>query len=536
MRSRTILLCCLAVSLSLHPALADEGHSHGLAGKVGTVVFPISCSAAAQQAFPHAVALLYSFEYETALAEFTAITEQDPRCGMAWWGVAMTYWHPLWFPPTPSDLRAGQAAAEKAVGLSARTGRERGFIAAIAAFYRDFDKLDHAARAQAYSRQMEALYQQYPKDNEVAVFYALSLLATADPKDKTYAHQLQAGSILERIFAQQPDHPGAAHYIIHSFDNPTLAPRALKAAYAYAKIAPAAPHALHMPSHIFTRLGLWQDSINSNLASAAAAKRLADTGRMPGARGEQLHAMDYLMYAYLQMGRDAEARGVMTEALAMRETAPQLKEAYAVNAIPARFALERRQWEEAAALPVVPGQSPATAITHWARGLGAAHAGDLATARQELAALEQIRDHLRKTQVGYDWATQVEIQRLEVAAWIAHAEGKNEEALALARSAADLDDSTEKHPVTPGTVLPARELLGDLLLDLKQPAEAVAAYETSLRSAPRRFNSLYGAARAAELAGDRPKANQYYAQLVEICGKDCQRPEFERAKTFIARK
>ncbi|MBZ5512802.1 MAG: hypothetical protein LAN70_16770 [Acidobacteriia bacterium] len=513
------LFLLISVFLLASALAADDSHAgHAMTlDKVGKVHFDVTCSAPAQRAFPHAVALLHSFAYEEALAEFTAIARQDPKCAMAYWGEAMTWWRPLWYLPDANALRNGSAAIAKAASLDTQTGRETGYIVALRAFYTDYDKIDHRTRAMNYRMVMERLHRNFPKDNEVAAFYALSLLATASPADKTYRDQHQAGAILEKIFAEQPDHPGAAHYIIHSFDSPGLAKDALLAARSYARIAPSVPHALHMPSHIFTRLGLWQDSITSNVAAERAAKQFEQSTHMTSAWDQQLHAMDYLMYAYLQQGRDREAEGVLNELTSLPSVQPTGTSFYAAAAIPARFAVERGDWDAAAALQPYASATPETqAITHWARAMGAAHTGRFDLARAELKELEAIRDKLALNKQGYDWATQVEIQRREATAWLAHAEKNNDGAVSLLRSAAELEDSTEKHPVTPGPVLPARELLGDLLMEVGHPQQAFQEYEAALKNAPHRFHAVRGAARAAEAAGKHDVARRYDRELLEL--------------------
>jgi tetratricopeptide (TPR) repeat protein len=451
---------------------------------------------------------------------------------MAPWGVAMSVWYPLWDPPSAAALKEGADAVQKARAIGGKTDRERDYIGAIAAFYTDVETRDHRTRALAYEAAMEQLYRKYPEDREAAVFYALALNATQLPTDKTYGNVLKAGQILERVFAEQPGHPGVAHYLIHSYDYAPLGTRGLDAARRYAKIAPSAPHALHMPSHIFTRLGLWPEAIQSNIDSARAAKPDGD------AQG-QLHAMDYMAYAHLQLGQDAKARRVVDDTVAFgrieRETGAT---AYAQASIPARYALERRRWSEAAALPVIGRPDRFThvvGISYFARGLGAARSGDAAGARREIERLQVLREALLSAKQGY-WADQVEVQRRAAAGWLARAEGKNEEALALVRSAADLEDSTEKRPVTPAPVLPARELLGDLLMELGQPGPALREYEASLQREPNRFNGLYGAGRAAELAGELAKAKAFYARVVALgTDADTERPELAAARAFMAK-
>jgi len=537
-----VALCCGAATIR---SQETHQHHHDSSEKLGRVNFPVSCSAAAQKQFNRAVAWLHSFEYEEAEKAFAAITLADPRCGMGYWGVAMSNYHPLWQPPTPAELKKGWAAVEKAKSAGAGAARERDYIAAIEVFFKDADKLDHRTRALAYEKAMEQVYRRYPRDREAAVFYALALIATGMmANDKSYANEKKAAAILNRVLAREPEHPGVAHYLIHSYDYPQLAPLALPAARSYAKIAPASAHARHMPSHIFTRLGLWQEAIRSNLDAAAAAKTYAARNRMPGAWDEQLHAMDYLAYAYLQGAQDKKTWEVLDELSKIQKAEPEnLKVAYAFTAIPARYALERRRWNEAVKLTVAPSAFPwqrfrwAEAHVHFARAIGAARSSDAASARREVEKLTEIRQTLAQIKGDYDWAKQVEIQLQAASAWLAQAEGKKEEAVRLMRAAADLEDSTDKHPVTPGSIVPARELLGDLLLELNQPAQALIEFETALRDAPNRFNGLYGAARAAAASGDQKKATGYYTQLVKLCERaDGVRPELEQAKVFLAKK
>ncbi|HEV2863921.1 MAG TPA: hypothetical protein VGX48_23195 [Pyrinomonadaceae bacterium] len=539
----------LAVGLGCTPsAQAQEAHQHHHehSEKLGRVNFPVSCTPEARARFNRAVAWLHSFEYEEAEKAFAAVTAADPRCAMGYWGVAMSNYHPIWAPPGAAELKKGREAVEKAKSLDARTGRERDYIAAIESFYKDSDRLDHRARALAYGDAMEQLYRRYPADREAGIFYALTLIAKGMAAgDKSYPNEKKAAQILNRVLAREPQHPGVAHYLIHSYDYPALAQMALPAARAYAGIAPASAHAQHMPSHIFTRLGLWQEAIRSNLGARASAVAHAARNKMPGAWDEQLHAMDYLAYAYLQSAQDKRAAGVLDELNSIRRVdPPNFKVAYAFTAIPARYALERRRWDEAARLPSPPGNMEAfpwqrfpwaEAHTHFARAVGAARAGDTAAAREEVGRLAAIRQALSEVKGDYDWSKQVEIELQAASGWLAHAEGRHEEALRLMRGAAELDDATEKHPVTPGALLPAREQLGELLLELKQPAAALEAFETSLRSAPNRFNGLYGAARAARLASDRERAKTYYSKLLALSrSADGVRPEVEEAKEFMA--
>jgi tetratricopeptide (TPR) repeat protein len=516
------------------PAFAQHEHPAGDPTKLGKVSFPVSCDPSVQPQFSSAVAMLHSFWYEKASETFAAVAEKDPMCGMAYWGIAMTYYHPIWQAPGPADLKAGTAYMEKAKLIGAKTQRERDYIAAIEAFYKDSDKIDHGTRAQAYERAMEQLQARYPDDHEAAIFHALALLATAPPTDKTYANQKKAGAILEPLFVEQPEHPGIAHYLIHAYDYPPLADRALDAARRYAKIAPDSPHALHMPSHIFTRLGLWQESIDSNLASAASAQK-------NNAPGNELHAKDYLIYAYLQGAQDREAKKALEAPPQGRADDPQyMNWLYAMGTSAARYAVERHSWTEAAGLTIPPNTFPGgrwawtEANLHFARALGLSHTGKTEAARMEVLKLASLRDTLTGINDKY-WADQVEIQREGAEAWITLAEGKGEDALRQMRSAAEHEDNTDKHNVTPGVILPAREMLGDMLLQLKQPAEALVAFESTLRTAPNRFNSLSGAARAAKLAGNDEKAKTYSSKLLSICEHaDGDRPELEEARTLLA--
>ena len=536
--SLAVLLCSFAVR-----AQETHQHKHEMGEKLGRVNFAVSCNRAAQQQFNRAVALLHSFWYEEAQKGFVEVTKTDAKCGMGYWGIAMSSYHPVWAPPLAADLQTGVAAVQKANLVGARTQREKDYIAAIEVFYQGADKLDHRTRALAYEKAMEQLYLRYPKDHEAAIFYALALLGTAQLTDKSYANQKKAAEILNKVLAAEPQHPGVAHYLIHSFDYPALAQLALAAARSYAKIAPSSPHALHMPSHIFTRLGLWQESIESNIASAAAASNHVAKTHPGAAAFDQLHAMDYLAYAYLQSAQDGKAKEMIDALYRMNKVdADVFQAAYAFAAIPARYALERRQWSEAAALKVHPTDFPwnkfpyAEAMIYFARSVGASRSGNTAAASKDLERLSSIQRSLTEAKEDY-WATQVEIQRREAAAWLAQAEGKPEEALKLMQSAADLEDTTEKAPVTPGAIVPARELLGELLLELRQPQQALKEFEASLLVSPNRFNGVYGAAKAAELSGDREKARTFYAKLKALAERsDGKRPELQEARVFLASK
>jgi hypothetical protein len=532
------LACTFAVTGPGGLLRADAGSTE----RLGTVRFATSCSPAAQPEFDRAVALLHSFAFADAIKGFTAAAQADPACGIAHWGAALAWLgNPLAGPPPPNRVQAGAAAVARAKSAGAASERERAYIAAIDAFYKDHETVDHRTRAVAYEKAMEALAARFPEDREAAIFYALALNMTLDPNDKTYANQLKAAGILEPIFAEQPEHPGIAHYLIHSYDFPPIAPRGLAAARRYASIAPSAPHALHMPSHIFTRLGHWEDSIKTNRASAQAAKDELRQAQLDAGSYNALHAMDYIVYAAMQLARDRDARAIVDEIRGLDKIdSENFAAAFAFAAIPARFALERRQWAEAAALELHPQSlswpkfPQAEAITVFARGLGAARSGDVARARQDLARLETLRDAMTAARNTY-WSAQAEIQRLAVAGWIARAEGKDDAALALLRQAADREDATEKHPVTPGAIQPAREMLAELLLDLGRPAEALAEFEASQRTDPNRLHGLAGAARAAERAGDGQKARRFHEQVVTLTkSADTERPEVRQARAFLA--
>jgi hypothetical protein len=531
--SHTMFFRSLALSTLVLVTAGAAAGQQAVAEKLGTVSFPVTCSPAAQAEFNRAVAALHSFWFDTSRKAFEGVAAVDPGCSMAYWGAAMTLLgNPLASPPTPRALQEGWAAVEKARAMGVGIGRERDYLTAIAAFYQDADTVDHRTRALAYEKAMEQVAARYPDDREAAVFHALALNMTLAPTDKTYANQLKAAAILEKVFAEQPNHPGVAHYLIHSYDFPPLAHKGLNAARRYAAIAPSAPHALHMPSHIFTRLGYWSESVDSNRASAAVAKD----------HGNWLHAMDYMTYGYLQLAQDGEAKRALgaVQALGLPNN-EYIGSAYAFAAVPARYALERRRWAEAAALSLHPREFPwsrwpmAEAVNAYARGLGAARSGDATGARREAERLSALRDVLATAKQGY-WAEQTEIQRQAVLAWATRAEGRSEEALKLMLKAVELEDKTEKHPVTPGPIVPPRELLGEMLLEMNQPAQALQAFEASMRVEPNRFHSLAGAARAAELAGDRERARAHYAKLLTIAAKaDSERVELRQARAFLGR-
>ena len=477
---------------------AQETHNHPAPEKLGKVSFPISCTPAAQEQFNRGVALLHSFAYTAAEAAFQSMAEQNPQCAMAYWGMAMTYFHQLWEPPIePTTISIAQKEIQRAQQIGAGSERERQFLSALSLIYQDAATVPYSTRALKYEHAMSVLASENRKDVEAQVFYALALLANTIPADKTHARQKQAADLLEPLDRTYPDHPGIPHYLIHAYDNAELAQRGLRVAKAYSEVAPSAPHALHMPSHIFTRLGLWEDSITSNVASREAAHQQGDTA-------DELHAMDYLVYAYLQSGRDEEAAKVIQQLNNMR----MLNEsdfiiAYASTAMPIRYAVERGQWAEAARTVPPAGALPhVVAIAVWARGMGLARSGRVAEARAEVDRLRQIEEQLRSSGNNY-WATQVGILTREVVAWLDQADGKQDEAATLMRASADEEDALEKLPVTPGPIVPAREQLGYLLLEQNHAGLAVKEFETALANAPGRRGALRGAARAAQLSGQK---------------------------------
>ena len=520
---------------------AAHDHQHQLE-KLGKVNFQTSCSPQAHASFTRGMTLLHSFEYPQAEAAFKDAAAADPTCSIAHWGVAMSLYHPLWAPPSKAELERAHAALAKADAAPAKSERERDYVAAVAAYYRDSDKLDSKARALAYNETMSALHKRYPADREAAIFYALSQIAAGTlDQDPNFSREKEAAAILNAVLKEEPDHPGVTHYLIHGFDYPPLADLAVPAARRYASIAPDSPHAQHMPSHIFTRLGMWDESIASNLKSEASARALVKSEGLEGGSNEQLHAMDYLAYAYLQTGQEAGAQRVLAELNALQKVnQPIFTTAYAATAVPVRIVLENRRWKEAASLSLQDNVSKlaplenfrwAGAHVYFARAIGAARSGQAAAAREATAKLKAIEDALIVPPGTYDWRRQVSIERQIAEAWTSYAEGKRDDAVTMMRAAADLDDATEKHPVTPGAILPAREQLGEMLLELDRPKEALAEYEGSLKRAPRRLVGLYGAAHSAKLAGDVTKATRYYAELAEMTkASDGTRAEIKEAR------
>jgi len=527
---RVVAPVVLGLLLFAQPALGQEG-------AYGEVDFPISCASEAQASFDTGLALLHHMMYEQAAGHFETAAEMDAACAMAHWGVAMTQLRPLWAPPTATEFNRGRAAIDRAHTIGGGTDREQAFIEALTAYYTATEAGAHRDGVRAWEAAQRDLHEATPDNVEAAAFWALAHLATAPADDSSYAHQKRAGAVLETQVDRAPRHPGVFHYLIHAYDNPALATNAVDVARAYDKLAPDVPHALHMPSHIFVRLGLWPDVIEWNRRSADAALR-----QSPAAYTSlhHAHALDYMIYAYLQRGEDQKARAVLDELLAIETYQPHPAAAYGIAAAPARYALERRQWNEAATLPLRAHDTfpwdtfpEHEAITYWARGLGAARSGDLTSARAAVDTLGAI--HERTLEKGEDyWALHVDARRTTVQAWIAHAEGDTDRALTLMRAAADREDSVDKHPITPSAVLPARELLGDLLMLAGRPVEALAAYQAALAISPNRFRSLYGAGQAAEQTGRMEMARTFYTTLTEVAEQaDDGRADLMHARAFL---
>jgi tetratricopeptide (TPR) repeat protein len=522
----------------------------------GSVDFEVTCAAAQKPEFVRGVALLHSFFYEEARRIFTSVAQKDPSCAMAQWGIGMTWWHPIWTPPTPEEMRAGMAAADEALAMGGGTDRERGFIKALHAYYNTLgDPIDGPVgqschgpvgplnRVAAYEKAMREVYVKYPDDFETKVFYALAVLSVgyATPEDKTLSNQLQAAGMLETLWKQNPNHPGVAHYLIHCYDYPELAHRGLPAAMAYGSIAPWVPHALHMPSHIFTRLGMWDESIAANLSAANAARAYAAMRHRQATESEELHGLDYLVYSYLQEAQDAKAREVLTFVSGVHQTNPELEftAAYALAAIPARCALDRKAWADAAALPI-------SNLPHWAKfpflealfeyahAIGRARSGDLNGARAAIARMQRLRDASTDIRFQY-FNLHLDLQIQAASAWVAFGEGNKEEATSQLRQAAVGEDRLGKHPVSPGALIPIREQLGDMLLERGRPVEALSSFDAALKIYPARFQGLYGAGLAAERMGDKKAALGYYGKLARQTAKaDSSRIELAHVREFIA--
>ena len=522
-----IRMAALLVLLGLCAPSVGQGQAKS-PEQLGAVDFKNSCTPAVQTTFQRGVAMLHSFRYSETEKTFREVLAQDPSCAIATWGIAAILMdNPLAaVGSSPQGAERAQKALDEGRRIGAKTGRERDYIDAVAAYYQDWANRPERARQQSRAKAFEALAARYPSDDEAQIFYALYLAGTQSLADQSYASYLKAAEILEKQFAKHPDHPGVAHYLIHSYDAAPIAQKGLPAARRYAAIAPSAPHALHMPSHIFTRVGAWAESAATNQRSATAAKGDNDAD-------QQLHAMDYMTYAYLQLARDSDTQRVVEEA-AQVSGATRFAGPYALAAIPARYAIERGDWRQAAKVEPISSKYPfADALTYFARALGAARSSDPASAERDVQQLAVLRDALKTAKNDY-WATEVEVSRLGAAAWAAWARGQHEEALGLMRSAADTEDKSEKHIVTPGRLVPARELLGDMLLELKRPADALKEFEASQTREPDRFRGLYGAAQAAVQSGDTAKAKRYFARLVEMAGEGSPRPELVGARNFLA--
>ena len=527
-----IHLAPLLIAISLGAAsvaFAQHGDKHG--DKLGKIEFQNSCSPAVQEKLLRGIAMLHSFYYSATQRAFEEVAAEDPSCAIAAWGYASILMsNPLQgIGASPKAAQQAQAAIDKGRQMGAKTERERDYLEAVAAYYEDFANRSECARQLARAKAYEALGAKYPGDDEAQIFYALYLACTQLQTDQSYSAWLKAAGILEKQFAKYPDHPGVAHYLIHSYDAPPIAQQGLPAARLYAKIAPDAPHALHMPSHIFTRVGAWADSAATNRRSADAAKRSNDPD-------DALHALDYMTYAYLQLGRDGEARKTLDEARTLTEINPARATApYALAAMPARYAVERSAWGDAVKLAPSPSRYPFTeAMTHFARALGAARSGDPAAAQKDAERIAALRDELKAAKNEY-WANEVEVMRLASLGWTALAQKKSDEALGLMRQAADIEDKSEKNIVTPGRLLPARELLGDMLMELARPAEALKEYEASQLREPSRYRGLYGAGLAAAGAGDAAKAKLYYGRLLELAAAGEARPDLADARAWLAR-
>lgn len=538
----------LTISLCIGPPGAWGHDEHAPMGtappeKLGEVNFPVSCSTEAQKEFNRGMALFHSFWFYPAINSFGRVLQHDPQCGMAYWGIAiMSIGNPFTWPPTPKVWKEGASAVADAQRVGARSERERDYIAALAAFFKDWETTDYRPRLLAFEEAMKSVAARYPHDIEAQILHALVLNAAALPTDKTFANQLAAANILEPLFRKYPDHPGVAHYLIHTYDYAQLAEKGLPAARVYAKVAPSVPHALHMPSHIFSRVGLWHEMVESNRASYLAAKSELKETTLGIGSYDALHAMDYMVFAHLQQAQDQAAKRLVDEVTSIRKVnVENFPAAYAFAAIPARFALERDDWKGAATLELSPAGltwskfPQAEAVLIFARSLGAARSGDIAAARKDIARLQTLKEMMTTAKLDY-WAGQTDFQIQAANAWLALAENRNDEAVRLMHAAAEAEEASDKHPVTPGNIASSRELLGEMLLELDRPAQASAEFERSLKRDPNRFRSIYGAARAAEASGNRKEARNYYAKLqVLAADHDTVRDELAQAKVFLGR-
>ncbi|MBR0696959.1 hypothetical protein JQ553_27485 [Bradyrhizobium lablabi] len=486
---------------------------------MGKVHFATSCNPQAQELFDRGMLYQHSFWYSASRRTFEQALKEDPQCAIAYWGIALSYLYNPHAPPPPDSLPLGLEAVKKGQALGAKTQREQDYINAVAAMYVDYDKVDHRTRVQRFLAEEEQVAKRYADDDEAQIAYAITLNVAASPGDKTYANQLKGAALLEPIFKRQPEHPGIAHYLIHLYDYPPLAEKGLDAARRYAKIAARAPHAQHMPSHIFTRVGYWKESIASNQESARIAKE-------DGEQHDQAHAMDYMVYAYLQLGEDKEARAVVDELAKLQFKLERFPGPYAVAASQARYVFERGDWKAAAALQVQPTKYPyVDAITYFARAVGAARSDNPAAAKADIAKLAELRDKLKEAKDAY-WSNIVDIQQQVAGAWVLYAEGKYDEALNAMSAAAEAEDKTEKHPVTPGPLAPARELYGAMLLDRGMAKEALAAYEAVLKKEPNRLAAYVGLSKSAKACGDQAKLRDSAVQVARLTSDaDVSRPE-----------
>src|SRR5205809_1645459 len=552
-----VLVVTLASSLlAVRDVKSATGPEPGDLRAAGKVEFPVSCAPSVQSEFSRGVALLHSFFYEEARRVFTSVAERDPKCAMAQWGIAMTGWHPIWSPPTPDEMSAGKAAIEKATTMNSGTDRERGFITALNVYYNTPDSSSAGPVGQschgpvgprdrviAYEKAMHQLRDKYPDDFEIEAFYAFAVLAAgyAMPNDTTLSKQLEAAALLEKLWKQNPNHPGVVHYLIHCYDYPALAQRGLAAAQSYASIAPWVPHALHMPSHIFTRLGMWDESIAANGASAEASRAYATMRHRDATEAEELHALDYMVYSYLQEARDTEAKKIVDLAATVRKTNPELEfsAAYALAAIPTRYAFERNDWASAATLtvPNLPHWSSfpfMEALIEYGHALGRAHTGDLDGARKAITRMQELRDATKDPKFDY-FKSHLDLQMQAASAWVAASEGKKNEAIEMLRRAADAEDILGRHPVSPGAFVPIREQLGSLLLEVGRAKQAQQEFEAALKIYPGRFRGLYGAAQAAEKNGDKKNASRYYAKLATQTAKASgSRDELNHVREFLS--
>jgi len=553
---RISLLIILATTLAAGHLKAATVPEPGDLRAAGKVSFPVSYAPAVQSDFNRGVALLHSFFYEEARRVFTSVAERDPKCAMAQWGIAMTWWHPIWTPPTPDEMSAGKAAIQKAMAMSAGTDRAREFITALNVYYNTPDGSTAAAVGQschgpvgprdrviAYEKAMRQLRDKHPDDFEAQTFYAFAVLAVgyATPSDTSLSKQLEAAAIFEKLWKQNANHPGVVHYLIHCYDYPALAERGLPAARSYASIAPWVPHALHMPSHIFTRLGMWDESIAANRASAEASRAYATMRHRDATEAEELHALDYMAYSYLQEARDTEAKKIVDVAARVQKTNPELEfsAAYALAAIPTRYAFERNDWAAAAALtvPKLPHWSSfpfMEALIEYGHALGRAQTGDLVGARKAIVRMQELRDATKDPKFDY-FKNHLDLQMQAASAWVEARDGKKSEAIEKLRQAADAEDILGKHPVSPGAFIPIREQLGNLLLEVGHGKEAQREFEAALKIYPGRFRGLYGAARAAEQTGDKENAGRYYAKLAAQTAQSTgSRDELNHVREFRA--